>query len=481
MKKFLTLIVMLFVLTSVAACSGGNNNSGSKPVDNDILPVDQIDKSKKIEISFYHAMGQTNQAVMESIAEKYTAEMKEVYGVDVTVNFSNQGNYDTLRKTIAASIAAGTQPTVAQTYPDHVSLYLEGEAVRSLDDFVDHAEYGLEGTEENSYNFVDTYWAEGRIYDQEKTLYSIPFNKSTEVVFYNVELFEKYGWEAPKTWDDVKVICEEWKQTPEYKKIVESGTKTAGMGIDSEANFFITLIQQWGGEYTGFNNGVGEYKFDNPQAKAALQWLVDEFNAGNLATATHFGTDYCSDAFTAQQIPMTIGSSAGASYNIDDSGSFTTGVSTYPQMAGASEDEKYVIQQGTNVTLFKCADAQEELFGWLFIKFLTNYESALQWTLETAYYPTRKDVIASEEYQEYVSQMVYDSAGNGKYVYDPIKEVCKVGLIEQSDYYYTSVAFPGSASARDEATLIIQGILYNQNEYTVEKAIKDAINALKNN
>ena len=150
-------------------------------------------------------------------------------------------------------------------------------------------------------------------------------------------------------------------------------------------------------------------------------------------------------------------------------------------MADAEENEKYVIQQGTNVTLFKCADAQEELFGWLFIKFLTNYESALQWTLETAYYPTRKDVINSKEYQDYVSQKVYDSSGNYKVVYDPIKEVCVVGLIEQSKYYYTSVAFPGSADARDEATLIIQGILYNQKEYTVEKAIKDAINALKNN
>lgn len=477
MKKFLTLIVMLIALVCVTSCGGQG-----VPEDNDIIDSGNIDTSKKIEISFYHAMGQQKQAVMESIATKYSAAMKKQYGVDVVVNFSNQGNYDTLRKTIAASIAAGDQPTVAQTYPDHVSLYLEGEAVRSLDDFLTHPEYGLEGSEEDSYGYVDTYWAEGRIYDKDGTLYSIPFNKSTEVLFYNIELFEKYDWEAPKTWDDVIEICEAWKMTPEYEKITSKGTKTAGMGIDSEANFFITLIQQWGGEYTGFDsNGKGQYLFNNDRAKAALNWLVDQFNEGNLATATHFGTDYCSDAFTAQQIPMTIGSSAGVTYNVDDTGAFTTGVAPYPQMAGAAEDEKYVIQQGTNVTLFKCEDPQEELFGWLFIKFLTNYESSLEWTLETSYYPIRKDVIASKEYQDYVSQMEYDSAGNGKYVYDPEKEVCIVGLIQQQQYYYTSEAFPGSASARDEATLIIQEILYNQSEYSVEKALKDAINALKNN
>ena len=113
------------------------------------------------------------------------------------------------------------------------------------------------------------------------------------------------------------------------------------------------------------------------------------------------------------------------------------------------------------------------------MKYLTNYESALDWTLRTAYFPTRKDVAASKEYQEYISQKIKDDAGNEKYVYDPIKEVCVVGLA-QSAYFYTSVAFPGSAKARTEGELIIQEILYNQETYTVDKAIADALAALKN-
>ena len=184
---------------------------------------------------------------------------------------------------------------------------------------------------------------------------------------------------------------------------------------------------------------------------------------------------------------MTIGSSAGASYNVPTDGSFVTGVAPYPQVAGASEDEKQVIQQGTNITLFECRDKQEELFGWLFMKYLTNYESALDWTLRTAYFPTRKDVAASDEYQKYISQILYDEEGNpqldenGQPVkeYDAIKEVCVVGLA-QSPYFYTSVAFPGSAKARTEGELIIQEILYNQETYSVDKAIADALAALKN-
>lgn len=481
MKKFLTLLIMLIAFVSVASC-GPNTTTGG------ILEPDQIDKSKETVVTFYHAMGQANQAVIQDIIDNFQEDMYKQYGVRVVVEQTSQGDYDTLRQTIASSIASGDQPTIAQTYPDHVSLYLEGEAVSSLDKYIEHEAYGLEGTKSDSYGYIDRFWAEGSIYDNKGTIYSIPFNKSTEVLFYNKNLFEKYEWDVPTTWDEVIAICEEWKQTTEYQNAKNAGKKVGGIGIDSEANFFITLIQQWGGQYTGIDaNGKGQYLFDNPQARAALAWLVEEFNKGNTVTATHLGTNYCSDAFKAQQLPMTIGSSAGATYNVTTDGSFVTGVAPYPQVAGASEDEKQVIQQGTNVTLFECRDKQEELFGWLFMKYLTNYESSLKWTLETGYFPIRKDVAAAKEYQEYISQILYDENGNpqtddnGQIVkqYDAVKEVCVIGLA-QSDYFYTSVAFPGSAKARTEGELIIQEILYNQETYSIDKAIKDALAALKN-
>lgn len=478
MKKFITIIVALVALFALVSCGDSN-----KSRDHGILSPDEIDTSKDITITFYHAMGQKNQEVIAAIAENFSADMKEQYGVNVHVEQTSQGDYVTLRKTISSAISAGDQPTIAQTYPDHVATYLEGEAVRPLDDFIAHSEYGLEGSKADSYGYIDSFWAEGSIYDKKGTIYSIPFNKSTEVLFYNKNIFDKYNWEVPTTWEDIVDICEKFRQTTEYqqKTTGASAVPGAGLGIDSEANLFITLLQQYGGQYTGFDaSGKGVYLFDNPQTKQALNWLVSEFNKGNIVTTSYFGTNYCSDAFKNGQCVMTIGSSAGASYNVVADGSFVTGVAPYPQLKDAPAERQFVIQQGTNVSLFKCVDAQEELFGWLFIKYLTNYESALYWTLKTAYFPTRKDVAASKEYQEYISQMVYDASGQGHKVYDAEKEVCVVGLA-QADKFYTSVAFPGTALARDEATLIIQGILYDQQSgTTVDSAIKRALEQLTN-
>lgn len=468
MKKFLSFALVLIAVCSLASC-------GKKKVEHDVLTPDQIDKSKDVTISFYHAMGQANQAVITSISDKFTEAMKEQYGVNVVVEQTSSSDYNTLKNTLSAAIAGGDQPTLAQTYPDHVSLYLEGDAVVNLDKYNNSEFYALDGNADNSYNFIPKFFAEGRVYDSEKNLYSIPFNKSSEVLYYNKTIFEKYGWDVPKTWEDVISVAEKFVKTDEYKAASADGGKAAALGIDSEDNAFITLTQQWGGQFTGFNaDGEGEFLFNNAKTKEALAWLVDQFNKRYIVSTTYFGTNYCSDAFKAGQCIMTIGSSAGAKYNVATDGSFVTGVTTYPQRANATEDEKQVIQQGTNVTLFKCEDAQEELFGWLFIKFLTNYESSLEWTLNTGYFPIRQDVANSDEYKEYVSQMIKDESGETHYQYDAQKEACKVALT-QSDYFYTSVAFPGSSKARTEAELIIQEILYNPTEYTIDKAIKQAL------
>ena len=476
MKKFFSLLLLVVCLTLVS-CGGGGNR---RPVDNDILRPDQIDKSKPVEVEFYHAMGQDKQAVIQNIIDRFQVEMNEKYGVNVTVKQVSYGDYDTLRKTVASSIAANEQPTIAQTYPDHVSLYLEGNAVRSLDDFVVDPDYGLEGSEADSYGYIDKFWAEGRIYNKEKTLYSIPFNKSTELMYYNKTLFEKYGWEVPQTWDQVVEVTKKWMQTSEYDKVKKEGLPTAGLGIDSEGNAFITLIQQWGGQYTGFNEkGEGEFLFVNDHAVEALGWLYEQFQSKYVASTTYFGTNYCSDAFKAGQCLMTTGSSAGASYNVDKKGTFVTGVAPYPQK---DLENKQVIQQGTNVTLFKCADAQEELFGWLFMKYLTSdFESCKEWTLRTGYFPIRKDVVKDPEYQDYINQISRDGEGNEQYKYNPVNEACRVGLL-QSDYFYTSVAFPGTAKAREEGELCIQQLLYgDQYKGDVQKALKDALNRILNN
>ena len=108
MKKFLTLLVMLIALLSVASCTP---NNGTK---DGILEPGDIDKSKETVVTFYHANGADIQVVIQDIIDKFEEEMYKQYGVRVTVEQTSQGDYDTLRQTIASSIASGNQATHGQ-------------------------------------------------------------------------------------------------------------------------------------------------------------------------------------------------------------------------------------------------------------------------------------------------------------------------------------------------------------------------------
>ena len=466
MKKFLCLIALLFASAGLVGC---------------VVPgVTPGGATGKTTITFWHAMGQTNQVIIQEMIDSF----EKAYPMFEVEQYS-QGGYTDLRDKILNSIPVGEAPTIAQAYPDHIANYLNAKAAQELDSYIDntkalsdyanlHADFATY-TEQVGYtaadkaDFVDAFYAEGAVYDTAKTMYCVPFNKSTEVLFYNLDFFKahaadlaKYGvaadgsWTKP-TWEQVEGIAQYYLTSEEYNALdAELKATAAGFSADSEANLFITLTQQWGGAYTSIAaNGKGSYDFNNAKSKEAISWFYNNYKNNLFGTSTKFGTDYSSDAFKAMQCIMTIGSSAGASYNTTSN--FKTGVAEYPQRADGTN--KQVIQQGTNICLFKNDNDLEELGGWLFMKWMTNFDNALLWCTETAYFPIRESVYNSTEFQGKVSDGSTASQAQ------------KVGWSQQQ-YFYTSVAFMGSSNARDEVEALVQAVLVGT---TIDEAYSTAI------
>ena len=256
MKKLLT-IVAVMLLAALASCQPTVPPT-TGPVDFDIP---EFDTTKEVTVTYYHANGAALTTVLEAIRDEFV----KLYP-NVTVDLVSQGDYTTLRDTITGAVAAGTTPTAAQTYPDHVAVYLHAGALAHLDPYINDPRYGI--SEDELAQYLPGFLGEGTIYDQAGTRYALPFNKSTEILYYNTEIFAKYGWSAPETWDQVVEISKAWQKTDEYKAAYEAyDGKVAGMSYDSEANLFITLTQQWGGEYTkltGENQGEFVKKENGP-------------------------------------------------------------------------------------------------------------------------------------------------------------------------------------------------------------------------
>ena len=496
MKKFFAFLVVFAALFISFGCSGGGNGGGSNNTNGEIPNYSETElKNLSTEVTFWHAMGQAKTAIIEEMIVSFN----KIYP-NIKVTVANQGGYDDLRDKIQKSIRSELQPTLAQVYPDHVTLYMSGDAVRELDSYVNHPTYGLSSAQLNDY--VESYFAEGKVYDTKGTLYCLPFNKSTEVLYFNATWFEKHGLlekydlgtietvEDSKvfvrkegshlTWEDIEEIGQYYINTNEYKALQDSEKSDYyAFSYDSEDNLFITLTQQWGGQYTKLTGeNQGEFVFDNAKSKEAINWYLNGYKKGYFVTASSWNADYTSDKFTSGNVVMTIGSSAGCSYN-DPGDKFVLGVLPYPQKEAAygKGEGEYVIQQGTNVALFKSKDADQELGGWLFLKFITTWHPELSydeqptaiWCERSGYFPILNSLMEHADYKAFLD-------GDGEATRTIEATVAVVGY-EQASKYFVSPTFPGTSKCRDEVENLVEAVLYAGT--SIDQAYAEALNNLQ--
>jgi multiple sugar transport system substrate-binding protein len=173
---------------------------------------------------------------------------------------------------------------------------------------------------------------------------------------------------------------------------------------------------------------------------------------------------------------MSIGSSAGATHQrpdkVDGAYPFDVGIATIPQL---SADNKKVISQGPSLCIFQKKNPQEVMASWLFVKFLTtNIAFQAEFGMASGYVPVLKSVGSNEVYAEYLK-----SANGGDYVSALAAKVC----LDQQDAYYTSPAFNGSSTARDQVGALMSKclVLTDDVDNQIAKAFKDAIDECEYN
>ncbi len=472
MKKILALImVAAMALSLLCACSttgGGNKNDGTPNFD---VPEGGYDGSA-VTLKFYHTMGSN----LSDVLVDYIAEFNKMYP-NITIEHEQIGGYDDVRNQISTELTANNQPNIAYCYPDHVALYNVTGKVVTLDNLinstieVEHADgtteiLGL--TQEQIDDFISGYYEEGRQFG-DGLMYSMPLSKSTEVLYYNKTFFEEHNLEVPTTWDELEEVC------AQIKKIDE---KSIPLGYDSENNWFINMCEQLGTDYT---SATGEhYLFNNDENKAFVKQFREWYEKGYVTTQNLYGT-YTSGLFKevgegATKSYMSIGSSAGATHQRPDAVNgvypFEVGIAPIPQ---ANAENPKVISQGPSLCIFQSDNDQEVIASWLFVKYLTTcVEFQAEFSMASGYVPVLKSVAENETYK---SEFL-DLADGGKYISALSAKVC----LEQESAYYTSPAFNGSSTARDQVGALLTAALSTKTsdvDKLLEDLFEDAIDECK--
>lgn len=463
-KRILTALLALVLVFSTVAMTACGSKSAAKA--NFTVPENGYDGSE-VTITFYHTMGSN----LKTVLDLYIEEFNKLYP-NIKVETTSVGGYDDVREQISTEITVGNQPNIAYCYADHVALYNLAKAVVSLDDLIasdievaraDGTTEIIGLTDEQKNDFIAGYYNEGAQFG-DGLMYTLPFSKSTEVLYYNKTFFDANGLTVPTTWEELEAVC---------AKIKEIDPDSIPLGYDSEANWFITMCEQYGSDYT---SATGDhYLFDNDTNKGFVKMFRDWYNKGYLTTQTLYGA-YTSGLFTTldgTNSYMSIGSSAGATYqrpaaNADGTYPFEVGIATIPQVNPAAPK---VISQGPSVCIMKSDNPQEVVASWLFVKYLTtNTEFQAEFSMASGYVPVLKSVSENPVYAEFVA-----SADGGKYISALSAKVC----LDQQEAYYTSPAFNGSSAARDQVGALLSKCLTAADngdlDKMIDKAFSDAV------
>lgn len=403
-------------------------------------------------IVFWHTMGDNLQKVLNPAIDEF-----EKNNEGWSVESVQIGSYNDVRNQTISYIAAGNNPSLVYCYPDHIAQYNKANAVVDLNTYINSSTLGYTSAEKD--DFIEGYYNEGMAFGDGK-MYSLPFSKSTEVLYYNKTFFKEEGLTVPTTWEQMEEVCRILKlRYPD----------STPLGIDSEDNFFITTAAQKGAAYTSAT-GDEHYLFDNEDNRETVQMLKDWYDKGYVTTQELYGT-YTSGLFVStakKRSFMSIGSTGGASHQKPANKAFEVGIEpipTFVQEGKTVEESLKCISQGPSLAMLKQSSEEKMDMTWKFMKeYLLTTQFQAQFSIASGYNPVLKSVYENPVYKEFIN------SADG---YDNITALSASTSSRLSESFFVSDAFIGSSSARDEVGDLILKVL--RKTATLDKAFEEAL------
>jgi len=328
-------------------------------------------QSNVVELNFYYptAVG----GAISQLFDKYAAEFMTA-NPDIKINSVYVGGYDDIYKAVQTQISGGgTGPDVAIFLAADLYSLIDNDYIVPMTDFIKNTPDGDKYVEDFYPAFLANATDAG-------TLWAMPFQRSTPVLYYNKDMFKEAGLDpekAPETWQDMLDYA---------KKLTKADGSRWGLMIPSDG-FPYWLFQ--GFAISNGQNIVGDEAnkvyFNTPSTVEALQFFVDLANKDGVMPKGIIKWGDTPTAFKAGQVAM-IYHTTGSLTNILANAKFNVGVGFLPKgKAGYGAPTG-----GGNLYILKNASPEKQAAAWKWIQFLTSPEKQADWTVNTGYIATRK-------------------------------------------------------------------------------------------
>ena len=395
-KRVITVVLAVtMALSSLAGCGNGKTleeqtastgeNSTQEGTDGEGFSMANAKEVEGTEISFWHSMGGVNGQAIDALVEKFNTENE----LGITVNAQYQGEYDDSLNKLKSAQIGNMGADLVQVYEIGSRFMIESGWIIPMQEMIDADGYDMSSIEPNLAAY----------YTIDDKLYSMPFNSSTPIMYYNKDMFEKAGiTEVPDSLEAIEEVGEQ---------LLNKGGAGELISLGIYGWFFEQFMGKQGLDYANNENGRKEaataVAFDENGGAAniltAWKSLYDKGYAPNVGK----GGDAGLADFSAGKSAITLGSTASLKQILQDvNGKFEVGTAYFPKVK--SSDEGGVSIGGASLWALNNNDPKKARATWEFIKFLVSSESQAYWNAQTGYFPVTTDAHEEQVFKDNIAK-----------------------------------------------------------------------------
>lgn len=350
-----------------------------------------LDPRKPLTIEMWHNFGGTMQETMDALVDEFngTVGREEGVVVNVTAIASSAELQKNLNMIAAGDPGAPEMPDITTSYPKTAILFQKKGMLADLNDYF---------SEEELSAYVARFVEEGSFSDG---FYVFPIAKSTEVLYLNQTLFDRFSagtgvtMEALSTFEGLADAAQKYYDWTDAQTPDTAGDGKAFFAADSWLNLAQAGMLQLG------NNLFQHETLSLNNAEYSHIWQTIAPPAISGAFAIYDG--YSSDLSKTGDLVCSTGSSAGILF-YGDTITYPDGrvqeveysILPFPVFDGG---EKIAIQRGNGMMVAKSDEAREYACA-LFLRWFTAPEENMRFISSTGYLPVTKDAFENQMKQE---------------------------------------------------------------------------------
>ena len=407
-KKITMFVILILVIGLLAACSPAAEPKPAteekaapvevtteveKPAETEEAapPTEEVEEVKEepamepvtIQVFYPVAVDAPIADILNGYIEDFEAEYPYI-----TVEPVFSGGYSDVQTSIQTTIDGGGEPP-ALAVMLATSLYdlINADYITPLDDYIASMDDG------DAYlaDFLPAFLENSRYDDK---IWSIPFQRSAVVLYYNADKFTEAGLQPPTSWKS-------WAVAAQTLTTQEGDTTNWGLQYPSGWPYWLFQPLAIGAGQNILKDDC-TVVFDDPAVIEAVQFYIDlsavygAMPAGVQASWATATTDFASGS-TAMIVH-----SSGSLSGILKQAEFEVGVMPLP---GKEEGTYASVPGGGNFYILKGAPKEKQDAAWKFIEFLTQPKYVADYSINTGYIASRASAYDTEAMKAYVEEV----------------------------------------------------------------------------